>query len=68
MPRANRRSSRSEPFWRDLITRWKTSGQSVAAFCAASLLQNCRTPCKAFRLLLITVVSREASALRQAAN
>jgi hypothetical protein len=35
MPRANRRSSRSEPFWRDLITRWKTSGQSIAAFCAA---------------------------------
>jgi hypothetical protein len=35
MPRANRRSFRSEPFWRDLIIRWKISGQSVAAFCAA---------------------------------
>jgi hypothetical protein len=35
MPRHNRRSPKSEPFWRDLISRWKTSGQSVAAFCAA---------------------------------
>jgi hypothetical protein len=31
----NRRSPKSEPFFRDLITRWKTSGRSVAAFCAA---------------------------------
>jgi transposase len=35
MPRLNRRVRKPEPFWRDLITRWKTSGQSVAAFCAA---------------------------------
>ena len=25
----------NEPYWRDLITRWKVSGQTVAAFCAA---------------------------------
>jgi transposase-like protein len=24
-----------EPFWRDLIARWRASGQTVAAFCAA---------------------------------
>jgi hypothetical protein len=35
MPRTSRRESKPEPFWRDLIDRWKTSGQSVAAFCAA---------------------------------
>ena len=35
MPQVKRRSQKSEPFWRDLITRWKTSGQSVATFCAA---------------------------------
>lgn len=34
MAPVNRRSPKSEPFWRDLITRWKTSGRSVAAFCA----------------------------------
>jgi len=30
------RRSKPEPFWRDLIDRWKVSGQSIAAFCAAS--------------------------------
>ena len=35
MPRTSRRGPKPEPFWRDLITRWKTSGQTVAAFCAA---------------------------------
>jgi hypothetical protein len=35
MPRTSRRESKPEPFWRDLIDRWKTSGQSIAAFCAA---------------------------------
>ena len=35
MFRSTRRHSKPEPFWRDLIDRWKASGQSVAAFCAA---------------------------------
>ena len=35
MPRASRRDPKPEPFWRDLIARWKASGQTVAAFCAA---------------------------------
>jgi len=35
MFRSTRRHFRSEPFWRDLIDRWKASGQSVASFCAA---------------------------------
>src|SRR6516162_5750133 len=35
MFRSNRRHSKPEPFWRDLIDRWKASGQSVAAFCNA---------------------------------
>src|SRR5579871_6610751 len=35
MSRSSPRRSRPEPFWRDLIDRWKASGQSVAAFCAA---------------------------------
>src|SRR5262249_29731525 len=35
MPPLNRRARKPEPFWLDLITRWRTSGQSVAAFCAA---------------------------------
>ena len=35
MPRTSRRESKPEPFWRDLIDRWKTSGQSIAAFCAS---------------------------------
>lgn len=34
MFRSTRRRSKSEPFWRDQIERWKGSGQSVAAFCA----------------------------------
>jgi transposase-like protein len=29
-----RRAPKPEPFWRDLIARWKSSGQSVAAYCA----------------------------------
>ena len=35
MPRTSRRNAKPEPFWRDLITRWKVSGQTVAALCAA---------------------------------
>jgi hypothetical protein len=35
MPRTSRRAPKPEPFWRDLIERWKTSGQSIAAFCAS---------------------------------
>ena len=35
MPRATRRNTKPEPFWRDLIARWRASGQTVAAFCAA---------------------------------
>ena len=35
MPRTSRREPKPEPFWRDLIERWKTSGQSIAAFCAS---------------------------------
>src|SRR5579872_3336616 len=35
MPRTSRRESKPEPFWRDLIDRWRISGQSIAAFCAA---------------------------------
>jgi hypothetical protein len=35
MFRSTARRSKPEPFWRDLIDRWKASGQSVAAFCAA---------------------------------
>ena len=35
MPRTFRRGPKPEPFWRDLIARWKVSGQTVAAFCAA---------------------------------
>ena len=35
MFRSTGRHSKPKPFWRDLIDRWKTSGQSVAAFCAA---------------------------------
>jgi hypothetical protein len=34
MFRSTHRRSRPEPYWRDLIDRWKASGQSVAAFCA----------------------------------
>ena len=35
MPRTTQREQKTEPFWRDLIARWKASGQTVAAFCAA---------------------------------
>ena len=35
MFRNTSRHSKPEPFWRDLIDRWKASGQSVAAFCNA---------------------------------
>src|SRR5262249_3440046 len=35
MPRTTRRNTKPEPFWRDLIARWRASGQTVAAFCAA---------------------------------
>ena len=35
MFRSTHRHFKPEPFWRDLIDRWKASGQSVAAFCAA---------------------------------
>ena len=35
MFRSTRRRFKPEPFWCDLIDRWKASGQSVAAFCAA---------------------------------
>jgi hypothetical protein len=34
MHRLTRRDPKPEPFWRDLIARWKTSGQPVRAFCA----------------------------------
>jgi hypothetical protein len=34
MFRSAARRSKPEPFWRDLIDRWKASGQSIAAFCA----------------------------------
>ena len=36
MFRSKRRHFKSEPFWRNLIDCWKSSGQSVAAFCAAN--------------------------------
>jgi hypothetical protein len=32
---STRRHFKPEPFWRNLIDRWKASGQSIAAFCAA---------------------------------
>ena len=32
MFRSTHRHFKPEPFWRDLIERWKASGQSVAAF------------------------------------
>lgn len=35
MPRTSRRIVRPEPFWRDLIDRWRASGRSITAFCAA---------------------------------
>jgi hypothetical protein len=36
MFRSTHRHFKPEPFWRDLIDRWKVSDQSVAAFCAAN--------------------------------
>jgi transposase-like protein len=33
MYRSRRRHSKPEPYWRELIERWKTSGQAIAAFC-----------------------------------
>jgi hypothetical protein len=38
MFRSTRRHFKPGPFWGDLIDRWKASGQSVAAFCAAHRL------------------------------
>jgi transposase len=35
VPKTRRRNADREQFWRDLITAWKQSGQSVRAFCAA---------------------------------
>ena len=35
MPHASFRDPKPESFWRDLIDRWRASGKSVAAFCAA---------------------------------
>jgi hypothetical protein len=35
MPRAIHRDPKPEPYWRGLIARWRASGQSVPAFCAA---------------------------------
>ena len=35
MLRSTPRNCKPEPFWQDLIDRWKASGQSVVAFCAA---------------------------------
>jgi transposase-like protein len=33
MPRSFRRHPKPEPFWRDLLARWKASGQPVLTFC-----------------------------------
>src|SRR5262249_43570500 len=35
MPKPRGHNSSREQFWRDTITAWKASGQSVRAFCAA---------------------------------
>jgi hypothetical protein len=35
MPHTFHHDSKPEPFWRDLIARWKASGETVAPFCAA---------------------------------
>ena len=35
MPRTSYRDPKPESYWRDLIDRWRASGKSVAAFCAA---------------------------------
>lgn len=34
MPKTSRRR-RGDQFWRDTVTAWKESGQSITAFCAA---------------------------------
>lgn len=36
MFRSTHHRFKPQPFWRDLIDRWKASGQSVDAFCAAN--------------------------------
>ena len=35
MPKTRRRRADREQFWRDTISAWKESGQTVTAFCAA---------------------------------
>jgi transposase len=35
VPKTRCRNPRREQFWRDTINAWKSSGQSVRAFCAA---------------------------------
>ena len=35
MPRTSYGDPKPESFWRDFIDRWRASGKSVAAFCAA---------------------------------
>jgi hypothetical protein len=35
MPKIRRRPADREQFWRETITTWKESGQSIRAFCAA---------------------------------
>jgi hypothetical protein len=35
VPKTRRRRADREQFWRDTITAWKASGQSVRAFCTA---------------------------------
>ena len=35
MPKMRRSPADREQFWRDTITSWKESGQSIRAFCAA---------------------------------
>src|SRR5262245_49991146 len=35
MPKTRRRRAARDPFWRDTITAWKESGQTITSFCAA---------------------------------
>src|SRR5262249_22192554 len=35
MPRTTRRDTKPATLWLDLLDRWRASGQTVAAFCAA---------------------------------
>ena len=35
MPKTRRRRVERDQFWRDTVTAWKESGQTVTAFCAA---------------------------------